>query len=165
MSFNISNSILKHFSKVEATIDFNTMSPRAIAMVKTYVRTGVMRTTGVTAIISRYIRLSNGMQCVNLRSNFLFCRNIRDKEVFDAIFAAATLGRIEGADQGRCHVRFGDGTWVSGSLEKLLKTKPDRFSIWSPDLSRHFHLAKLSDTMEINTDEKLTVDLSKFFED
>lgn len=165
MSFNISNSILKHFSKVEATIDFNTMSTRSIAMVKTYVRTGVMKTTGVNAIVSRYIRVSNGMQCINVRSNSLFCINIKDKDVFDAISAAAALGRIQGGEQGRCHVRFGDGTWVSGSLEKLLKAKPDRFSVWSPDLSRHFHLAKLSDTMEINTDEKLTVDLSKFFED
>lgn len=162
MPFNIPDSIVKHLGRIDATIDFDTMSSRSRAMVKTYVRTGVMKTTGVTGHIAKYIRASNGMQYVHMRGNAMHCRNIFDKPVFDAIIAAITLCRMGNESNDTCHVRYGNGRWKNVKPEDLVRKRPDDFSVWMYGLSNHFHLIKLSDTMEVNTDEPLVVDLKKF---
>lgn len=165
MSFNISSSIMQHLANINADVDFSTMSTKSVAMVKTYVRTGVMKTSGVTGNIAKYIRASNGLQYVHLRGNSMFCKNIHDKEVYNAIAAAITMCRIDNGKDNRVHIRYEGGRWVNGGVEELLRTCPDEFSVWTDGLACHFHLKKLSDTMEINTDEPLTVDLKKFIKD
>lgn len=166
MSFNISSSYMKHIGRLDATIDFNTMSSRSIAMMKTYVRTGVMKTTGVTGQLAKWIRFTNGKQYVHVKNNTIFARNIKDKEVYDAVTAALTLCRVEGADRNYIHVRVGlNERWTAVSALQLMEERPSHFSIWTQNLASHFHLRKLSDTMEVNTDEPMVVNLKAFMED
>lgn len=166
MSFNISSSIMKHIGRLDATIDFNTMSGRSVAMLKTYVRTGVIRTSGVNAQIAKYIRTNHDMQYVAMRGNSMFFRNIFDQSVYDAVAAAVSLCKIEGQTSDYIHVRYERGArWMNGDIAQLVKVKPPEFFIYTQNISNHFHLKKLSDSMEVNTDEPLTVDLKKFLQD
>lgn len=165
MSFNISESVMRHISRLDATVDFNTMSDRTIAMLRTYTKTGVIKTSGVTGKIARYIRSSNEMQYVYMRSNSMYCRNIKDKEVYDAVLAAVTMCKVKNGENHHVHIRLDEGRWYNGNIEKLMDLKPQIFSIWTQDLASHFHLTKLSDSMELDTKKSLVIDVRRFIED
>lgn len=163
MSLNISGSVLKHIGKLEATIDFNTMSDRSLAMLKTYAKTGIIRTSGVTGKIAKYIRQSNELQYVYCHStSVMFLRNIKDQDVYDAVKAALVMCRIKCGHDMTVNVRDKGGRWHNENIEKLLDERPSILSIWATDLNQNFKLAKLSDKFEINTDECLVVDVKKF---
>jgi hypothetical protein len=164
MSFNIPSSIINHMSQINATINFDTISDKRKKMIETYTRTGIMRTQGIAYTIATYLRKSERKQIVVLWRGSISCRNIVEEDVYKSILSAATCCRINGiSSDPHCYIMSQNDKFKGMSdLNEICRRKEPNFSVRLDLIDDHFHLKKLSDPMEVNISEPLTVNLRKF---
>ncbi len=165
MSYNIPSRVMKHVSKLEATVTLADLSAKQKIMLINYVKTGVIRTGGISGVIARYIRVENGKQVVWVHGDGIHFHNINDQEVFDNLTAALTLTRMNGEEVSRFsysasdpYVKIGDSR---SDLKTVQRTKPPNFYIYCTSLGKNFKLSKLPDTLTIDPDDKFVVDVMK----
>ena len=161
MSYNISNSVMSHLTRLDATVDVSTFGPSQKRKLYNYARTGIIKGGGVPSDIAKSMRENAGMPFINIRRNSLTAGNIYQEDVYTKILGALAMIRI----QNECRVSdpyifAKEKGHVSGGryrdTEEFIQHKPKDFYVYQTNIGQYFHYKSL-DEMEVNLNEPIVV--------
>ena len=163
MSHNISNAVMRHLVRLDATVDVSTFGPSQKRKLYNYARTGIIKGGGVPASIARYMRDDAGMPSLNIRRDIIAGSNIYQEDVYTKILGALAMIRIQNEGHvGDPYIYSKDNLGYNGRMgrfrdaEEFIQRKPKNFHVYQTNIGQHFHYKSL-DEMEVNLNEPIVV--------
>ena len=163
MSYNISDAVMRHLSRVDATVDVSTFGPTQKRKLYNYARTGIIKGGGVPATVALAMRENADMPYLLIKSNSIHAGNIYQEDVYTKILGALAMIRIQNEgyvsdpyifSKEKSHVRGGRYR----DVEQFIEYKPKDFYVYQTNIGQHFQYKTL-DEMEVDLNEPVVINL------
>ena len=163
MSYNISDGLMRHITKLEAVIDVASLGPLQQKKLYKYANTGVIKGNGIASQIAKSMRQNAGMQILHMmRSDSIQCHNIFNEDIYTKILGAITMSRIQGVSENT--YIYGGNDYPSArrieNVESFLEMKPKCFQIYASDVSKNLHYKTL-EPKEVDLNKPIVINLKQ----
>jgi hypothetical protein len=160
MSFNIPSRIMALNPDVELRFNPNQFTKSQLSKFHKAATSGVSRSGGVGGALGLMLRISNGLDGMNVKHDRVQIFNVKDLSIFEPIEAAIVLGKIRMGENCSFNIyAYENHTLYAYSfktIEEAKKSTCKTFSIYMNGIANLIKYPKL-EAMEVNTEEQIVL--------